>query len=125
MGNFAGQMRIAKGLAILLALVWLAAACGSSSPANSPVNKSTSDRLVGEWTNVSFKAQTMTISKQGETYIVELKNSQMPELNQKFAARYKDGVLHFENTQTSYFYDEKTDRLTGQDNLGKNEFKRK
>jgi ABC-type glycerol-3-phosphate transport system substrate-binding protein len=124
-GNFAGQMRILKGLVILLALVLLAAACGSSSPANSPVNKSASDRLVGEWTNVGFKAQTMTISKQGETYIVELKNSQMPELNQKFAARYKDGVLHFENTQTSYFYDEKADRLTGQDNLGKNEFKRR
>ena len=121
MGNFAGQMRMPKGLAILLALVLLAAACGRSSPAN----KSATDRLVGEWTNVGFKAQTMTISKQGETYIVELKNSQMPELNQKFAARYKDGVLHFENTQTSYFYDEKTDRLTGQDNLGKNEFKRK
>lgn len=123
MGKFAGQMRIAKGLVILLALMLLAA-CGSS-PANGPANKSASDRLVGEWTNVGFKAQTMTISKQGETYIVELKISQMPELNQKFAARYKDGVLHFENTQTSYFYDEKTDRLTGQDNLGKNEFKRK
>lgn len=120
MGNFAGQMRTAKGLAILLALVLLAAACSRS-----PANKSAPDRLVGEWTNVGFKAQTMAISKQGETYIVELKNSQMPELNQKFAARYKDGVLHFENTQTSYFYDEKTDRLTGQDNLGKNEFKRK
>lgn len=124
MGNFAAQMRIAKGLAILLVLILLAAACGRS-PANSPANKSANDRLIGEWTNVGFKAQTMTISKQGDTYIVELKNSQMPELNQKFAARYKDGVLHFENTQTNYIYDEKTDRLTGQDNLGKNEFKRK
>jgi hypothetical protein len=123
-GNFAAQMRMSKGLVSLLVLILLAAACGRS-PANSPANKSANDRLIGEWINVGFKAQTMTISKQGDTYIVELKNSQMPELNQKFAARYKDGVLLFENTQTSYFYDEKTDRLTGQDNLGKNEFKRK
>lgn len=122
MGIFTGQMRKSKGLAILLALVLLPVACGRSS---GPASKSAGDRLSGEWVNIGFKAQTMTISKQGDTYIVELKNSQMPELNQKFAARYKDGVLHLENTQTSYFYDEKTDRLTGRDNLGKNEFRRK
>ncbi len=120
MGIFADQMRMLKGLAILLTMLLLAAACDRKA-----ADKPADDRLVGEWINVGFKAQTMTITKQGETYIVELKNSQMPELNQKFAARYKDSVLHFENTQTSYFYDEKTDRLTGQDNLGKNEFRRK
>jgi ABC-type glycerol-3-phosphate transport system substrate-binding protein len=118
MGLFAAQIKQPKVLAFAVAVIMLAA-CGGKSG-----NKAATDPLVGEWVNAGFKAQTMMISKTGETYILELKNSQMPDLNQKFAARFKDNVIHLDGAQMKFFYDPKTDRISGNFGLGNEEFKR-
>jgi ABC-type glycerol-3-phosphate transport system substrate-binding protein len=119
-GLFAGQMNHSKILAFAVSVTLLAVACGGK-----PGNKPSTDPIVGEWVNAGFKAQTMMITKTSETYILELKNSQMPELNQKFAARFKDNVIHLDGAQMKFFYDPKSDRISGNFGLGKEEFKRK
>lgn len=126
MGLIAGQMKYSKGLTIAVALIVLAAACGGKSGNKATTEpKPTPDRIVGEWVNAGFKAQTMVITKTGETYILELKNSQLPDVNQKFAARFKDNVIHLDGAQMKFFYDPKTDRISGNFGLGNEEFKRK
>jgi hypothetical protein len=112
-------MKNSKILTVILGLAVLASACGKSG------NRAAPDRIVGEWINAGFKAQTMVISKTGETYILELKNSQLPELNQKFPARFKDNVIHLDGAQMKFFYDPKTDRISGNFGLGDQQFKRK
>jgi ABC-type glycerol-3-phosphate transport system substrate-binding protein len=113
-------MKYSKVLAAAVAVVALTAACGGKSG-----NKAATDPIVGEWINAGFKAQTMMITKTGETYTLELKNSQMSDLNQKFAARFKDNVIHLDGAQMKFFYDPKTDRISGNFGLGNEEFKRK
>lgn len=126
MGVFAAQMKNYKVLAFVVAVILLAVACSSKSGNKATTDpKPTPDPIVGEWVNAGFKAQTMVISKTGETYILELKNSQMPDLNQKFAARFKDNVIHLDGAQMKFFYDPQTDRISGNFGLGKEEFKRK
>jgi ABC-type glycerol-3-phosphate transport system substrate-binding protein len=119
-GLFAAQMKKYKVLAFVMAVILLAVACGGK-----PGNKAAIDPIVGEWVNAGFKAQTMVITKTGETYILELKNSQLPDVNQKFAARFKDNVIHLDGAQMKFFYDPKTDRISGNFGLGKEEFRRK
>jgi len=119
-GLFTGQMKHSKGLTVAVVLMMLAAACGWKSG-----NQPTTDPIVGEWVNAGFKAQTMVILKTGETYILELKNSQLPDLNQKFSARFKDNVIHLDGAQMQFFYDPKTDRISGNFGMGNEEFKRK
>jgi hypothetical protein len=113
-------MKNLKVLTVTLTLIVLASACGSKSG-----GRAAPDRIVGEWVNAGFKAQTMVISKTGETYILELKNSQMPELNQKFPARFKDNVIHLDGAQMKFFYGPKTDRISGNFGLGDQQFRRK
>jgi hypothetical protein len=113
-------MKHSKILTFIMSAILLACACGGK-----PGNKAVTDPLVGEWVNAGFKAQTMVITKTGETYILELKNSQLPDLNQKFAARFKDNVIHLDGAQMKFFYDPKSDRISGNFGLGKEEFKRK
>ncbi len=126
MGLFAAQMKHLKVLAFIVAVILLAVSCGSKSGnTTTTAPKPTPDPIVGEWVNAGFKAQTMVITKTGETYILELKNSQMPDLNQKFAARFKDNVIHLDGAQMKFFYDPKSDRISGNFGLGKEEFKRK
>lgn len=120
MDLFAGQVKNSKGLAVTLAVLVLAVACGGKSG-----NKAATDRIVGEWVNAGFKAQTMVITKTSETYILELKNSQLPDLNQQFAARFKDNVIHLDGAQMKFFYDPETDHISGNFGLGKEEFRRK
>lgn len=119
MALFAGQMKHSKGLALVVAFLLLASSCGRGGI--TPPG----DRIIGEWVNMGLKTQTMIITKSGETYILELKNSQMPELNQKFPARFKDNVIYLDGSQTRFFYDPKTDRISGKFGLGNQEFQRK
>ena len=116
MGVFTAQIKRLRSIVIALLLtVSFNAACSRAS----------NPKVVGSWVNTSFAAQTLEISRSGETLIVELKNSQMPELNQKFAARFKDNVIHLDGAQMKFFYDPKTDRISGNFGLGNEEFKRK
>lgn len=126
MGLFAGQMKHFKVVTIIVAVILLAVACGSKSGNRATTEpKPIPDPIVGEWVNAGFKAQTMVITKTGETYILELKNSQMPDLNQKFPARFKDNVIHLDGAQMKFFYDPKSDRISGNFGFGNEEFKRK
>lgn len=120
MALFAGQMKHSRGLALAMALLLIAVAFGCKNVGTNP-----GDRIIGEWVNTGLKVQTMTITKSGETYILELKNSQMPELNQKFPARFKDNVIYLDGSQMRFFYDPKTDRISGKFGLGNQEFQRK
>jgi ABC-type glycerol-3-phosphate transport system substrate-binding protein len=125
-GLFADPMKHSKVFAFVVAVILLAVACGSKSGNKATIEpKPTPDPLVGEWVNAGFKAQTMVITKTGETYILELRNSQMPDLNQKFAARFKDNVIHLDGAQMKFFYDPQSDRISGNFGLGNEEFKRK
>jgi hypothetical protein len=100
----------------ICALLLLTSACGRIS--KNPV--------VGKWVEVADSAHQLIITEQGDTLIVEEKNTKMPDLNSKSPAMYKDGVLRLEGGfgRPTMFYDNATDRLTGQSNLGKVEFKR-
>jgi hypothetical protein len=120
MALFACQMKNSKGLAVVIALIMLASACGRLTGGTSP-----GDRIIGELVNTGLQTQTMVITKTGETYILELKNSRFPELNQKFPARFKDNVIHLDGAQMKFFYDPKADRISGNFGLGNAEFKRK
>jgi hypothetical protein len=92
---------------------------------NMACSRDSGPKVVGSWVNTTFPVQTLEISQSGETLIVELKNSQMPELNQKFAARFKDNVIYLEGKRTQLFYDPKTDHISGVFGIGKEEFKRR
>jgi hypothetical protein len=82
--------------------------------------------VVGKWVETTDAAHQIIITEQGDTLIVEEKNTKMPDLNSKSPATYKDRVLRLESRfgRPTMFYDAATDRLTGQSNLGKVEFKR-
>jgi hypothetical protein len=101
---------------LLCALLLFTSACGRRS--KNPV--------VGTWVETTDAAHQIIIIEQGDTLIVEEKNTKMPDLNSKSPATCKDGVLRFEGGfgRPAMFYDAATDRLTGQSNLGKVEFKR-
>jgi hypothetical protein len=104
-------------IAILLcALLIFTSACGRK--AKNPV--------IGKWVETTDAAHQIIITEQGGTLIVEEKNTKMPDLNSKSPATYKDGVLRLEGGfgRPTMFYDAAIDRLTGQSNLGKVEFKR-
>jgi hypothetical protein len=101
---------------LLCALLLFTLACGRK--AKNPV--------VGKWVETTDAAHQIIITEQGDTLIVEEKNTNMPDLNSKSPATYKDGVLRLESGfgRLTMFYDVARDRLTGQSNLGKVEFKR-
>jgi hypothetical protein len=82
--------------------------------------------VIGKWVETTDGAHQIIIIEQGDTLIVEEKNTNMPDLNSKSPATYKDGVLRLEGGfgRPTMFYDAATDRLTAQSNLGKVEFKR-
>ncbi|MDT4896421.1 MAG: hypothetical protein QOH25_1498 [Acidobacteriota bacterium] len=82
--------------------------------------------VVGKWVETTDSAHQIVITEQGDTLIVEEKNTKMPDLNSRSLATYKDGVLRLESGfgRPTMFYDAAKDRLTGQSNLGKVEFKR-
>lgn len=116
MGISTDQMkRMCVVIVIALLTIFFNAACSRDS----------GPKVVGSWVNTTFSVQTLEISRSGETLIVELKNSQMPELNQKFAARFKNNVIYLEGTQTQLFYEQKTDRISGVFGMGREEFKRR
>jgi hypothetical protein len=100
----------------MCALSIFISSCGRSS--KSPV--------VGKWVETTDSAHQIIITEQGDTLIVEEKNMKMPDLNSKSPATYKDGVFRLEGGfgRPTMFYDAARDRLTGQSNLGKVEFKR-
>ncbi len=100
-------------LSALLLFTW---ACG----------RKTKNPVVGKWVETTDGAHQIIITEQDETLIVEEKNTKMPDLNSKSPATYKDGVLRFESGfgRPTMFYDARIDRLSGQSNLGKVEFKR-
>lgn len=111
------KLRNLLWIAILLcALLLFTSTCGRK--AKNPV--------VGRWVETTDAAHQIVITEQGNTLIVEEKNTKMPDLNSKSPAMYKDGVLRLEGRfgGPTMFYDAATDRLTGQSNLGKVEFKR-
>jgi hypothetical protein len=101
---------------LLCAVLLFTSTCGRK--AKNPV--------VGKWVEITDAAHQIIVTEQGDTLIVEEKNTKMPDLNSKSPATYKDGVLRFEGGfgRPAMFYDASTDRLTGQSNLGKVEFKR-
>jgi hypothetical protein len=109
-------LRFSWILISLCALLLLTFACGRSS--KNPV--------VGKWVETTDAAHQIIVTEQGETLIVEEKNTKMPDLNSKSPATYKDGVLRLESSfgRPTMFYDAAKDRLSGQSNLGKLEFKR-
>jgi hypothetical protein len=100
----------------MCALLLFSLSCGRGS--KNPV--------VGKWVETTDAAHQIIITEQGDTLIVEEKNTKMPDLNSKSPATYKDGVLRLESGfgRPTMFYDAATDRLSGQSNLGKVEFKR-
>jgi hypothetical protein len=111
------KLRSLSWISILLcALLLFTLACGRK--AKNPV--------VGKWVETADAAHQIIITEQGGTLIMEEKNTKMPDLNSKSPATYKDGVLRLEGGfgRPTLFYDAATDRLTGQSNLGKVEFKR-
>lgn len=111
------KLRSVRWLIILLfVLLLFTSACGRK--AKNPV--------VGKWVETTDSAHQIVITEQGDTLIVEEKNTKMPDLNSKSPATYKDGVLRLEGGfgRPAIFYDAATDRLSGQSNLGKVEFKR-
>lgn len=111
------KLRSLRWNAILLcALLIFTFACGRKAK----------NQVVGMWVETTDSAHRIAITEQGDTLIVEEKNTKMPDLNSKFPATYKDGVLRLESGfgRPTMFYDAATDRLSGQTNLGKVEFKR-
>jgi hypothetical protein len=89
-------------------------ACGHKNP------------VVGKWVETNDPAHQLIITQQGETFIVEEINTKISGLNSKSPATYRDGVLRLESGfgRPTFFYDSKTDRLSGQSMIGKIEFKR-
>lgn len=101
---------------LLCALLFFTSACGRK--AKNPV--------VGTWVETTDSAHQIIVTEQGDTLIVEEKNTKMPDLNSKSPATYKDGVLRLESGfgRPTMFYNGAKDQLTGQTNLGKVEFRR-
>jgi hypothetical protein len=110
------KLRSLPWIAILLCALLFTLACGSKS--KNPV--------IGKWVETMDAAHQLIITEQGDTLIVEEKNTKMPDLNSKSPATYKDGVLRLESGfgRPAMLYEAATDRLIGQSNLGKVEFKR-